>query len=119
MDESNHEMIHMLTQQMGTILRPLIQDSTQSYQKLATQMTRIGDFLWAPRAQVCQTHPPPPRPETPVRHEEMADETIEQEYEEVEPISRVAQRPPVILVNRNQDLDHVVRQIRKEVMVGE
>lgn len=28
MDESNHEMIHMLTQQMGTILRPIIQDST-------------------------------------------------------------------------------------------
>ena len=40
MDESNHEMVHMLTQQMGTILRPLIQDSTQSYQQLATQMTR-------------------------------------------------------------------------------
>lgn len=24
MDESNHEMVHMLTQQMGTILRPFI-----------------------------------------------------------------------------------------------
>lgn len=34
MDERNHEIVHMLTQQMGTILRPLIQDSTQSYQQL-------------------------------------------------------------------------------------
>lgn len=49
MNESNHEMIHMMTQQMGTILRPLIQDSNQSYQQLTTQMTRIGDFLGAPR----------------------------------------------------------------------
>ena len=39
MDESNHEMVHMLTHQMGTILRPLIQDSTQSCQQMATQMT--------------------------------------------------------------------------------
>lgn len=64
MDESNHEMVHMLTQQMVTILRPLIQDSIQSYQQLATQMTRIGDFFGAPRAQVRQNPTPPPRPET-------------------------------------------------------
>lgn len=62
MNESNHEMIHMLTQQMGTILRPLIQDSTQSYQQLATQMTQIGDFLRAPRAQIRKNPPPPLRP---------------------------------------------------------
>lgn len=66
MNESNHEMLHMLTQQMGTILRPLIQDSNQSYQQLATQITRIGDFLWSLKAQVRHTPPPPPRPETPV-----------------------------------------------------
>lgn len=90
MDESNHEMAHMLTQQMGIILRPLIQDSTQSYQQLETQMTRIENFLGAPRAQVRQTPPPPPRSETPVRHEEIVDKTIEQEYHEVEPIPRVA-----------------------------
>lgn len=57
MDESNHEMVHMLTQQMGTIMRHLIQDSTQSYQQLATQMTRIRDFLGASRAQVRQNPP--------------------------------------------------------------
>ncbi|XP_050920016.1 uncharacterized protein LOC127137611 [Lathyrus oleraceus] len=82
-------------------------------------MTRIGDFLGAPRAQVRQTPPPPPRPETPVRHEELFDEMIDQEHQVVEPIPRVAQRPPVVLVNRNQDLDHVVRQVRQDAMVGE
>lgn len=80
---------------------PLIQDSTQSYQQLATQMTQIGDFLGAHRAQVRQNPPPPPRPETPARQEEMADETFKQEYQEVEQIPMVARRPPIVLVNRN------------------
>ncbi|XP_050875892.1 uncharacterized protein LOC127079548 [Lathyrus oleraceus] len=109
-------MVHVLTQQMGTILRPLMQDSTQSYQQLATQMTRIEDFIGAPRAQVRQTPPPPPRPEIPTRHEETVDETIEQEHQEVKSIPRVAQRPPIVLVNRNHDPDHVVRQVRQEAM---
>lgn len=119
MYESNHEMVHMLTQQMGTILRPLIQDSTKSYQQMETQMTRIGDFLRAPRAQIHQNPPPPPRLETPVRQEEMENETVEHEYQEVEQIPRVARRPHVVLVNRNQDPNHVVRKIRQEAATGE
>ncbi|XP_050898411.1 uncharacterized protein LOC127105285 [Lathyrus oleraceus] len=119
MDESNHEIVHMLTQQIGTILRPLIQDSTQSYQQLETQMTRIRDFLGVPRAPVRQNPTPPPQPETPVRQEEMMDDTVEQEYQEFEQILRVARRPPVVLVNKNQDPDHVVRQIRHEAAAGE
>ncbi|XP_050889681.1 uncharacterized protein LOC127094969 [Lathyrus oleraceus] len=82
-------------------------------------MTRIGDSLGAPRAQVRQNPSPPPRSETPVRQEEMADETVEQEDQEVEQIPRVARRPPVVLVNRNQDPDHMVRQIRQETTTGE
>lgn len=42
----------------------------------------------------------------------MTDDTFEQEYQEFEQIPRVARRPPVVLVNRNQDPDHVVRQIQ-------
>lgn len=82
-------------------------------------MTRIRDFLGTSRAQVRQTPPPPPRSETPVRHEELFDETIDQEHQVVEPIPRVAQQPPIVLVNRNQDPDHVVRQVRQDAMVGE
>ena len=59
MDESNHKMVNMLTQQMSLILRPLIENLVQSYQTLTTQMTRIGDFLGAPRAPVRQAAPPP------------------------------------------------------------
>lgn len=119
MDESNHEMVHMLTQQMGTILRILIQDSTQSYQQLETQIIRIRDFLGAPRAQVLRNPTPPPQPETPVRQEELTDDTVEQEYEEFEQVLRVARRPPVVLVNRNQDPDQMVQQVRHDAAMGE
>ncbi|XP_050896051.1 uncharacterized protein LOC127102756 [Lathyrus oleraceus] len=86
---------------------------------METQITRIEDFLGAPRAQIRYKPPPSPRPETPVRPEEMWDETIEQEYQEVKQIPRVARRPPMVLVTRNQDPDHVVRQIRQEAAIGE
>jgi len=45
MDESTHEMVNMLTQQIGTVFNPLIQNTNQSYQALATQMGRIADFF--------------------------------------------------------------------------
>lgn len=86
---------------------------------METQITRIGDFLGAPRVQVRQTPPPPPRPKTPVRHEELFDEMIDQEHQVVELIPRVAQRPPFMLVNRNQDPDYVVRHVRQDAMAGE
>lgn len=76
---------------------------------METQMTRIGYFLGSLKVQVCQTPPPPPQSKIPIRHEEMVDKMIEQEYQEVKPIPRVARMPPVVLVNRNQDPDHVVR----------
>ena len=36
-DESNHEMVNLLTQQIGTMFNPLIQDTNRSYKALATQ----------------------------------------------------------------------------------
>ncbi|XP_050918815.1 uncharacterized protein LOC127136276 [Lathyrus oleraceus] len=104
---------------MGTILSPLIQDSTRSYQQLATQMTRIGYFLGALKAWVRRNPTPPPQPETPVQQEEMTDDTVEQEYQEFEQVSRVARRPLVVLVNRNQDPDQVVSQVRHYAAMGE
>jgi hypothetical protein len=50
MDESNHDMVNMLTQQIGTVFNPLIQNTNQSYQLLANQMGRIADFFGAPQA---------------------------------------------------------------------
>jgi hypothetical protein len=43
MDESNHDMVNMLTQQTVTVLNPLIHNTNNSYQMLATQMGRIAD----------------------------------------------------------------------------
>ena len=47
MDDSNHEMVTLLTQQIGTVFNPLISDTNQSYQALTTQMGRIVDFFAA------------------------------------------------------------------------
>ena len=44
-DEGNHEIVQMLAQIMGTIFNPLIQNTTQANQQMATQMTRIADFF--------------------------------------------------------------------------
>lgn len=35
MDESNHEMVQMLANQIGTIFNPLIQNTTQTNQQMA------------------------------------------------------------------------------------
>jgi len=37
MNESNHEMLNLLTQQIGTVFNPLIRDTNRSYQALTTQ----------------------------------------------------------------------------------
>lgn len=115
MDESNREMVHMLIQQIGVVLRPLIQNSTQSYQKLATQMTRIGNFLGDPRAQVRHHFPP----ENPVPQREVYDEINVQQAPVVEEQPRLAQRPHVVMVRRDQDPDNVVRQVRQQENAGE
>jgi hypothetical protein len=49
MDESNHEMVNLLTQQIDTVFNPLIQSTNQSYQTLATQMGRKTDFFAPPQ----------------------------------------------------------------------
>jgi len=53
MEESNHEMVNLLTQKIGTVYNPLIQNTNQSYQALATQMGRIA-YFFAPLQPVYQ-----------------------------------------------------------------
>lgn len=50
MEETNHEMVNMLTQRIGTMFNPLIQNTNQSYELLANQMGRIDDLFGAPQA---------------------------------------------------------------------
>jgi len=48
MEESNHEMLNLLTQHISTMFNPLIEDTNNSYQALSTQMKRIANFFGAP-----------------------------------------------------------------------
>lgn len=51
MDESNHNMVNMLTQQIHMVFNPLIQNNNQSCELLANQMGRIHDFFGSPQVQ--------------------------------------------------------------------
>jgi hypothetical protein len=48
MDDSNHELVNMLTNQMGTIFNPVIQESAETNRQVANQLTRLCNFLGAP-----------------------------------------------------------------------
>jgi hypothetical protein len=72
MDESNHEMINLLTQQLGTVIDPLIQDLNNSYQMLTNQMSRIAYFFGAPPTQQQQIRPIPTQ--APVQRNQMPNE---------------------------------------------
>jgi len=54
MDESNYEMINLLTQEIGTVFNPLIRDINRSYQDLTTQMGRTT-YCFAPPQPVYQS----------------------------------------------------------------
>lgn len=54
MDESNHYMVNMLTQQIGIVFNPLIQNTNYTYQQLAHQMGRIAYLFGAPQVPIQQ-----------------------------------------------------------------
>ncbi|PNX72540.1 hypothetical protein L195_g028433, partial [Trifolium pratense] len=146
MDESNHEMVNLLTRQIGTVFNPLIQNTNESYQMLAFQMSRIADFFGTP--------PPPPRVNhfTPQvilptmsttsvqqRPTYVANETVlnptpapiiqeethyPYEVNQNPPMVNqnppmVNQNPPVVMVRRNQDADEVVREVQNNNLLGQ
>lgn len=47
-DDSNHDMVNMLNQKIGTVFNPLTQNTNDSYQQLAYQMSQIADFFGTP-----------------------------------------------------------------------
>lgn len=54
-DESYHKIFNMLTQHIGTVFNPLIQNTNQSYKLLENQMGQIVDFCGAPQVQATST----------------------------------------------------------------
>lgn len=104
MNESNHEMVKMLTHQTVTMFNPLIQKTNHSYQQLTQQMGRIADFFSALQVHVQQ----------------MPSNQIPQWAIHVEPlIPRVVRGntgqngPEVVMVHRNQDVEQVVRNVQQ------
>lgn len=48
MDDSNHDMMNMMTQQIVTTFNPMIENTNNTYQVLARHMGRISDVFGAP-----------------------------------------------------------------------
>ncbi|XP_050890427.1 uncharacterized protein LOC127095840 [Lathyrus oleraceus] len=117
MDDSNHELVNMLTNQMGTIFNPVIHESAETNRQVANQLTRLCNFLGAPVRQMAQVV----RQTVPVQMVIGAaeDETVHegqilrpQQNQGVE--SGVAGRNQMVLVNRHQHADQIVDQHRQE-----
>ncbi|KAK2422828.1 hypothetical protein QL285_033329 [Trifolium repens] len=141
MDESNHDMVNMLTQQIGIVFNPLIQNTNQSYQLLANQMGRIADFFGAP--QVPNQQVPQIQNVVPLQIAQAPDNAIlpapnnvvnpihqiQQQVPVVEPqvqiqaqqqaLPQVEQNPGIVLVNRNQNADDVVRNVQNNNFAGQ
>ncbi|XP_050914599.1 uncharacterized protein LOC127129461 [Lathyrus oleraceus] len=122
MDDNNHELVNMLTNQMGTIFNPVIQDSPETNRQVANQLTRLCNFLGAPARQMAQVV----RQVVPVQMEIGAaeDEPVH-EGQIIRPLqnqgveSGVAGRNQMILVNRQQDADQIIDQQRQEDLTVE
>ncbi|KAK2444904.1 hypothetical protein QL285_015894 [Trifolium repens] len=126
MDESNHDMVNTLTQQLGTVINPLIHNTNDSYQMLTNQMSRIADFFGAPPIQQQPIRQIPVQ--APVQEIQMPNNPVnpinqgqQQTVAQVEPIVQnvVEQDPGIVLVNRNQNADEVVRNIQQNHIEGQ
>jgi len=114
MDESNHEMVNMLTQQIDTMFNRLIQNTKQSYKALATEIARIA-YLFSPPQPVYQQIPQiqniqqiqNPQPLQVVKYVVQRQQPVPQP---VEPV--IQAQPEVILANRNHDTDEVVMNVQ-------
>jgi len=54
MEDCNHEMVNMLTQQIGTMFNPLTRDTHNSYLALSDEMGQIADFLVLLLSEMCK-----------------------------------------------------------------
>jgi hypothetical protein len=131
-DESNHEMVNLLTHQIGTVFNPLIQNTNDSYQMLAYQMGRIADFFGTPpqtQPRINQVAPqmilpamstiiPNPRQAYVVPEVTPNQEPTLVAQEEYQYQNEVNQNPPVFMVRRNQDADEVVRNVQNNNFAG-
>jgi len=112
MDESNHEMVNLLTQQIGTMFNPLIRETNRSYPALTTKMGRITYFFALPQ--------PVYQPVPQVQNQQLL-RLIEPVVQRPQPVPRpqpvepmIQGQPEVVLVDRNNDVDEVVRNVQQQ-----
>ena len=122
MEDSNHEMVNQVMQQIGTIIKPEIRDNNNSYQALSAQMERIANFFVAR-----------PVRNTPVPQNQNAREVeipaeiannqvpinLAQQQQPVQPQAREELERIPIMVNRHQDADQPVMQARRNNYEGQ
>jgi hypothetical protein len=114
MKDSSHEMVNMLTQQIGTVFNPLIIQTHNSYQMLTDQMGWIADYFGAPPTQnrpMAQNQNQRPV-QIPVERLNNGVPVTQMQQPVVEPQPQGEPVGAPILVQRNQDVDQVVRQIQ-------
>jgi hypothetical protein len=120
MDEANHEMANLVTQQMGAVINPLIRETNNSYQALSAQMERIADFFGAPAARdrPVTRNPNVGSVENPaVSQNNQVPETQTQPPRVQQQAPEEPERMPIV-VNRHQDADQVVMQARRNNYEG-
>src|ERR1044072_8629819 len=110
MDDSNHELVNMLTNQMGNVLNPIVQESIETNKKFAEtnrqiilQLTRLCNFLGAPPAAGRQVH----QVRQPVHAQGdigAAEEDTVYQGQAATPQRNVVINPPRILVQRHQNV---------------
>jgi len=121
MEETNHEMVNLVTQQVGAVINPLIRDTNKSYQAMSVQMERMADLFGAPAAR----NTPVSRNLNAGSVENPAVSQINQVPEnqgQPQRIQQPAQEEPEavpIVVNRHQDADQVVMQARRNNYKGQ
>src|ERR1044072_5069202 len=132
MDESNHEMVNTLTKQIGDVFNHLINNTNNYYQLLAQQMGRIAEFFGTPpppNYTIPQIHPLVNQPNVGVQSQGIRINEPEQSQIVHQPIQQVTQplgegvvvrnNPPVVMVQRHEDPDQVVRRVQQQNFGGQ
>ncbi|XP_058741295.1 uncharacterized protein LOC131613663 [Vicia villosa] len=119
MDDSNHDFVNMLTNQMGTVFNPIMQESAESNRQVVDQLARLCNFLGEPRTLGRQTPRANRHEYIPVRMgvDQDENETIQQcQIPRLRPNQDGTRErhQQVVMVGRQQDADQLVEQYQQE-----
>src|ERR1044072_5200900 len=124
-------MVNSLNKEIGDVFNPLINNTNNSYQLLAQQMGRIAEFFGTPpppNYTIPQIHPLVNQPNVGVQNQGIRINEPEQPQIAHQPVQRVTQplgegivsrnNPPVVMVQRHEDPDQVVRRVQQQNFGG-